>query len=99
MAVYCRFKTRVLSPVINVFKPVSLGDELQDVGWHIALVVRLGDELRYAVVCTSDDCLRQTVDGSVHVVRGAVVQRLATGDEVRAIGQKEIQCGGPAWAG
>ena len=33
------------------------------------------------------------------VVGGAVVQRLATGDEVRAIGQKEILCGGPGWVG
>lgn len=30
--VYYRFKSPVISPVIDVFNPVSLGDNLQDVG-------------------------------------------------------------------
>ena len=44
-----------------------MGYELQDVGWHFTLIIRLGGEPRNAVVRTSDDRLGQTVDGSVHI--------------------------------
>ena len=51
---------RVLRSAIIVLQPISLGDELQDVDWHSL-------EVQYAIVGTSDDRLRQAVDGSVHI--------------------------------
>ena len=47
-------------------------------GCHFSLVVRLGSEIRNAVVGTYDDRFRQAVDGGVHIVGWILVRAAFT---------------------